>query len=910
MKFEPTTFRSFVGRRTELDTLLAAFRNAKAAQQGATIVLFGDAGVGKTRLVDEFVKRIQRERCVVLRGGCLEYLSTPYQPFIEALSASRTGARLEAELRGAAGDRSQGSDAERLRRFQLVADDLRRQAAVEGCVVLITEDLHWSDAASLELARFLAKRLRDAPVLQIATLREDSPHLDPSRGRHIAALRNEATIALRVAPLADADIVDLIHTELEDRDAISPHDVHAIVSLAEGRPLFAEELLRGAIERSQQPGQASPETVLSLRTTVLERLAAFAERERRVVIAAAVIGRAFDADLLAHIGAGSAQEIVAALRSAVRAQLIAEDRRAGSFRFRHALTREIVYRELLVVEGRVLHRQIAEALDAEDARDEAAYHWWAAHVPERAASANEDAGDRAGAMYAYADAATFYERAASLATEETRDRIIGKSTFALCAIGDMRRAEAVCNAEAAALRKRGRESDAQRLLLWAARQLYEAGEVDRAVATAEAVCRELEQSPPTPVSYSAAMTLAGMQATLGRAHEALATLDHAGRLAVERDPVDRFRSHNARGNALCSLGAYRRARDEYSASLALAREIDNVELEVHALIHLANAAFMFGSLDEAYETQNAACALAERHGLKRHALIARAAAVHTALCRGSLQEALAGYRAIAAARSIAPLTQAFARGAALRLRGLLGATADLEEIDDAAAVDVALELRESQIIAAVTGGAARAALESGDLNRASDFAQRGIAAVTEPDHAYWLCDVVAEILDGTSVTKARGLLDLAVGDGDNPFALAMRDLFDARRGLREGNSGARERAARAADGLDRLGFRIEAALAAEAAGDAARAQDTWREIGAASALRRLQGVRVSHSLTPSLTRREAEVAELAARGYANPEIAAELGMGRRTVETHLATAYRKLGVKSRAELAAVMHAPR
>jgi DNA-binding CsgD family transcriptional regulator/tetratricopeptide (TPR) repeat protein len=910
--FEQTTFRAFAGRRAELDVLLAAFRNAKAAQQGAAIVLWGEGGIGKTRLVDEFANRVKRERCTVLRGACLEYLSTPYQPFVEALASSRTGAKLEAELRGAAVDRSHGSDVERLRRFQLVADDLRRQAAIDGCIVLVVEDLHWSDSASLDLARFLTKRLHDAPVLQLFTLRDEEPRTDAARARQVAALRAQATASLKIGPLTDADIRDLVRSALHDREAISPHDVQAIAALAEGSPLFAEELLRGALDRSQRDAQAPIEPAVSLRATVLERLASFDETTRRVVTTAAVVGRDFDVDLLARIGGASTAEILAALRSALRAQLVVEDRRGAYFRFRHALTREIVYRELLLVEARTLHRRIAEALDGGAAPDEAAYHWWAGHVPERSIPENEAAGDRAGAMCAYADAATFYERAASLASDDVRDGIVRKLTFALCVIGEMRLAQAVSNAESAALRARGRESDAQRLLLWAARQLYEAGEVDRAVATAEAVCRELERQPPMPIHYSAAMTLAGMQATLGRAQEALSTLDRAEGLPVERDPIDRFRSHNARGNALCSLGAYGRARDEYTVALSIARNVENVELEIHALISLSNAALMLGSLAESMEKQNEARTLAESHGLRRHALIALAATVHAALYGGKLNEALDGYRTIAESRSIAPLTQAFARAAALRLRSLLKMPTGLDEFDAAEAVDVALSLRESQIIAAVTGAAARSALERGELNLAHDFAQRGIAAITEPDHAYWLCDVVAELLDGESVRKARDLIELACAGGSNPLASAMRDLFDARRARRVGDSQAGALlASQASERLQGLGVLVEAALANEVAGDLSAARDAWHHMGATEATRRLQGrAAAPNAGSTSLTPREAQVAALAARGYANPDIATELRMGRRTVETHLATAYRKLGVKSRSELSAVLHAPR
>jgi DNA-binding CsgD family transcriptional regulator/tetratricopeptide (TPR) repeat protein len=905
-------FATVLGRGPELEFLLASFRRAKADSAGARLLVAGESGVGKTRLLLEFERLVRRERCLVLRGACVEYLSTPYEPFIEALLDDERSTSLERELRGTAGEAASDVELERLRRFRLVEDYLRRRANAVGSLVLVIEDVHWSDAATFELWRYLGRRLSDAPVLMIATYRSDELALDPTRSAQLARALREGASELSLQPLGDRDVTALVREAAGDAP-IGQVEIQRIVELAEGKPLVAEELLLGALQRGTA-GATTP--VVSIRATLLERLRKIPEAEQQALLTAAVLGREFRAELLAELTGTGAEAILGALRRARNLQLIVEDPASGAFRFRHAITREVFYRELLTGEVRVLHRRIAERLEAGEGGDEAAYHWWAAGDADRAVAANEAAGDRAGAIFAYADAARFYERALSVAEGGARHRLVEKTAYAFCAVGEMVRAREWCQDGAGALRRSGDAAAAQTMMLWVARQLYESGEVERSLETIAAVREEQRGTAATPVHYTAAMTLAGILSTLGRAAETLSVLDEAEALDCEREEFDGFRAHNARGNALCSLGDYAGAGAEYDAALAVAERLDNAELQVHALSNAANAALLSGRDAEAARVCSAALELARGRGLHRQAATLESAAALAALFAGDLEAALRAFRSVVSARSIVAMTLGFAGAIGLRLRGLLDGVADLDALDADAALENALHLRESQVIAIVAGAAARSALDVGERERAATLVRRALPALNEPDHAYWLCEAAADVLDEAESAPARALLQRACGFPGNAAADAYLRSFEARAAMRRDPAAGKSAALATGQAFLDLGRPIDAAAAFELGGAIERARSLYAAAGATRAVRRLEGAKAAPagSAAPSatlpvateLTRREREVAEFAARGYANRLIAAELGIGERTVETHLAVVYRKLGVKSRTELAALL----
>jgi DNA-binding NarL/FixJ family response regulator len=888
-------FEHFVGRGSELARLLAAFRKTKAEGIGSALVIGGDAGVGKSRLLREFENRVRRERCLVLHGCCVEYVSTPYEPFIDALIGGAHASPLERELRGLS-ERIVAPEVERLRRFRLVEEHLRRRCAEAGALIIAIEDLQWSDAATLDLWRYLARRLSDAPVLTIGTFRSEEIVRDAARSAQLARAVRDGIVNIALEPLSNPEIISLL-SGADGSMPLEPPALARIVELSEGSPLVAEELLRSALEDGRSEASRIPGSVAA---SIIERLRELKSTEQEMLLAAAVIGRDFDASLLAALIEAPEDAILTALRRARNLQLIVERADHPSFRFRHAITRETLYRELLHSEARRLHGRIAALLElsSDENEDEVAYHLWAAQDAVRAISANEAAGDRFAAMNAYGDASRSYERALDFANDYDRARLVEKVSFALSLVGEIHRARMWCQLGAQELRRSGQEHASFSLMLQLARQLYESGDVDRALETVELVRAELRSQEIAAIHYHATTTLAGMLATLGRARPALAVLDEADGIEGPRDESDRFRAHTARGNAFSSLGDYSVARTHHGAALRIAERIDNIVYRVHALGNVANVSVLSGALTEAQSTYAYGVGLAERYGLQRNAAMLRCDAGLAALDAGKLESALQAFRDSVESRSLAPMSSGFAWALGLRLRGLIDA-ADIDAIDIESAVQTAMQLRESQLIAAVTGAAARTLLEHGEIQRARAIAEKAIKIVEVPDQAYWLCDVAAELLSDEKVARARALLGQIAKDACNPLAAAFLLLFDARR------NGDAPAALRAADAFSSLGWQIEEAIASEAGGQLARAAAIYERLGATRASRRIRTGSVQRSERSSaseLTRREREVVELAARGYSNKSIAAEAAIGERTVETHLAAAYRKLGVRSRAEL--------
>ena len=506
-------FEQFVGREAELARLFGAFRRCKIEGTGSAILVGGEAGVGKSRLLREFEERVRRERCLVLHGVCVEYVSTPYEPLVEALIAGDQASPIARELRGLS-ERVGTPEAERLRRFRLVEKHLRRRCEQAGALILAIEDLQWSDAATLDLWRHLARRLSDAPAMILGTYRSDLIAQDAVRAAQLSRAVREGIGNFTLAPLSDFEIGTLLVRATEGGRELPPQQLGRIIELAEGSPLVAEELLRSALDGAGGDAARIPGSVAA---SIAERTAELSAKEREALLAASVIGREFDADLLAALIEAPHDEILAALRRARNLQLVVERPDRPSFRFRHAMTRETLYRELLQSQSRRLHGRIAELLEgsAHANEDEIAYHLWAAGDAARALPANEAAGDRFAAMYAYGDASRSYERALDLARDYDRARLVEKASFALSMVGDIARARFWCEVGAEELRRSGQEHPAFFLMLRLARQLYASGDVNRALETAELVRAELRTQEPAEVHYHAAATLAGFLPRLG-----------------------------------------------------------------------------------------------------------------------------------------------------------------------------------------------------------------------------------------------------------------------------------------------------------------------------------------------------------------------------------------------------------
>jgi DNA-binding CsgD family transcriptional regulator/tetratricopeptide (TPR) repeat protein len=442
-----------VGRATELAMLDVALRRATDGQP-AFVLVGGDAGLGKSRLVAEFAAGARHTGARVLIGGCLDLDGDglPYGPFVELLR--ELAAELPpAELGRLLGDiapelvsvapgfarfleppQDESSElpataqpsgaADQARLFELTLALLDRLGA-DRPLVIVLEDLHWSDPATRDLLAFLARSLRRGRVMIVGTFRTD----DLQRGHPLLVRLAEMgryphieRIDLR--PLTTDELRDQVSGILGRRAARGVAErIHA---RSEGNPYFAEELLAtegAAATRDGDGGGGRTSLPGSLRDILLDRIAALPEATQRMLRAAAVAGIRAEDSLLARVTGLPEEDLDAAIREAVARQILVVDERAGTYRLRHALLSEAVYADILPGERRRLHAAIATWLtDLErlsvggtgGTEGELAHHWFAAGRLPEALEMSAAASRAATAVHAHADALRQAERVLGL----------------------------------------------------------------------------------------------------------------------------------------------------------------------------------------------------------------------------------------------------------------------------------------------------------------------------------------------------------------------------------------------------------------------------------------------------------------------------------------------------------------
>src|SRR5215211_225759 len=427
-----------VGRDAEVAQLRAALELA-AAGRPATVVVAGEAGVGKTRLVAQLLGEAAGRGAVALTGGCLDVGEgvLAYAPLVEALRplpSVTEPAELERVLGGARAELARlvpelGSPAEAggtpasaplapTRLFELLLGTLHRLAET-GPLLVVVEDLHWADQSTRDLLGFLVRNLRGGVAL-VLTYRSDELHRRHPLRPFLAELdRSGRAERLELDRLGRRDLGKLLAGILGEPPA--PALVGEVLARSEGNPFFAEELLAAHLEGSRLP--------LILRDLVLARVAALSEPTQRVLEVAAVAGTRVDHQLLAAVVGQDPEQLVWLLREAVGRQHVAADEAGDAYAFRHALVQEAIYDDLLPVQRGPLHAAYARALErrieqlgdargtpgaAAVERGQLAYHWYAAHDMGQALVASVRAGQAAESASALAEALGHYERALEL----------------------------------------------------------------------------------------------------------------------------------------------------------------------------------------------------------------------------------------------------------------------------------------------------------------------------------------------------------------------------------------------------------------------------------------------------------------------------------------------------------------
>jgi len=516
-----------VGREGETERLAAALEAARGGD-GRAVVITGDAGLGKTRLAADIRRMATDAAMVSMWGGCSEAeLALPYLPFLEAIGNHLTQVDVHA-IRGQlasghrelawlfpqleldeppldpAADIGQGKH----RLFEAVLALVRTCAQPNG-LLLILENLHGADASTRELLEYLVRRLRGAPVMLLVTCRLDGldrRHPLPQAVEHWR--RSGLVERIDLTPLTADHVGEMIRATVGIQTV--PLEVRRLLSArTEGNPFVLEEILKEALDRgavSRHDPAWRHESLQRLRLprtvrdSVLGRLADLPEEAAEVLRCASVLGRSFDYPLLVAISGCAPSEVQTALRTCVQQQLLEEDPDVQShYRFRHSLTRESVYEDLLVPQREELHAAAAEALRARPGTPavDLCHHLLAARRDQEAAPLGLAAAEQALRAHAYQDAARLYERILPLVEEDVRPDLLCRMGMAYLLAGDPARAERHLSGGVAALDALGRSRAAASYRLWLGRCHWERHHPDLAIAEYETARALLEPEGPS-----------------------------------------------------------------------------------------------------------------------------------------------------------------------------------------------------------------------------------------------------------------------------------------------------------------------------------------------------------------------------------------------------------------------------
>ncbi|MFD6993423.1 AAA family ATPase [Streptomyces sp. NPDC059943] len=417
----------FVGRDGELTALTEALARAAAGEPQALLV-GGEAGVGKTRLIEELISVACRDGAVVAVGGCVEIGGDglPFAPFSAALRGLR---RLLPEEIAAAADGQEGELARILPELGPSASDalgehgtaslfeltvrLLERVAADRTVVLILEDLHWADASTRHLLAYLFRTLRRGRLLVIATYRADDIHRRHPLRPLLAELDRLRTVSrIELSRFSRAEVRRQLHGIFGDEPA--PQLVDEIFGRSDGNAFFVEELAV-ATETGCRSGLTD-----SLRDLLLVRVETLPENAQRVARIVAEGGATVEFPLLLAVAQLSEDDLIDALRAAVGANILLPVDGDG-YRFRHSLVREAISDDLLPGERSRLNRRLAEALEADpslvrgdESTTRLAGYWYHAHDAAKALPVVLLASVEARRRYAHAEQLRLLERAMEL----------------------------------------------------------------------------------------------------------------------------------------------------------------------------------------------------------------------------------------------------------------------------------------------------------------------------------------------------------------------------------------------------------------------------------------------------------------------------------------------------------------
>ena len=437
---------NFAGRQAESAALWQHYQFAITGQF-RIVLLSGEPGIGKTRLLRHLANQAKLAGTTMLWGGASETMGMPpYLPFLESLGSYVRHVSVETlrrqsgpaapilvtilpELALRLGELSPGyplpPEQTRYRLFQAVGDFLAGIAA-DAPLLLVLDDLHWADSASLDLLAHLAGQLSDAAILIAGAYRAGEAKEHAGLQHTLAELTRRRTLAtLTIGPLDRTELNALITISLNQPP--SPPLLNWLFQRSEGNPFFAEELLRDAIESGRVIRQGEQWTLVDSGTPIAlppgisgavnQRLARLPQAVVAILQTAAVMGRRVDLPLLAAVLNQEEVALAQQLQTAVRAHLLRVDA-DGDYTFTHDIPRACLLAQLTFVERQQRHRQIGLALlkrpESREQLAALAYHFAHSGDQERGATYSLQAAAQAAAALAFANALAHYRAADSL----------------------------------------------------------------------------------------------------------------------------------------------------------------------------------------------------------------------------------------------------------------------------------------------------------------------------------------------------------------------------------------------------------------------------------------------------------------------------------------------------------------
>jgi class 3 adenylate cyclase/tetratricopeptide (TPR) repeat protein len=723
--------RPFVGRRAEFIQVKSALAGCRDTGSGLTIYIRGEAGIGKTRLVDECARAAAADGFAVHKGLVLDFGTGKGQDAIRSVVRSLVGldpsadvaSRHDASERAATGgliDLEQHHYLCDLLDLPLPADvrplydamdnetrnrakantlcDLVRRSTEQRPCLIVVEDVHWASPTILAYLACLAETVAQCPALLAMTSRIEGDPIDQAwRG----AANGAPLMTIDLGPLRHAEAVAFAAAIVDATSAFA----RTCIERAEGNPLFLDQLLRTDEEAADKalPG--------SIQSIVLARMDALTPADRQALQAASVLGQRFPLDALQALIASASYDCAGLSR-----QLLVCPQ-GNDYLFAHALIRDAVYGSLLKMQQREMHRRAA--------------HWFA----DRDVVLHAEHLDRAGeatAPVAYlnaarAEAAIYHLERARRLIERGLALASGKDRFALaCAYGDV---------------------------------LRDLGATTESIAACE---EALAAAVDDAERCEAQIGLARSMRIADRYDEALTMLDRAEVTAADRQSdLDLAWVHHLRGNLYFPLGRVDGCAAEHTQALKHARRAKSDELETRALGGLGDAAYAQGRMASAYRNFNDCVELCRAHGYGRIEVANLSMVGHCLFYLNRFDEALQRSReAMALARRVGHKRAEIIAANAVRMLSFM-LDADAANANVARILELARRIGARRFEAeAVVAQAAILAL-AGRRSEALDLTQRGVDAARHSGMQFLGPDLLGQlaILTDDDALRRRSLAE-------------------------------------------------------------------------------------------------------------------------------------------------------